>query len=272
MEKRDSGRAHSNGCARRYAAFLLALSACFGCGRVELDEGPRLIGFDPPAESSELDRRPLLRVFYDRPIAPSAFTRASASLESGPSRVYLSLEVDPVNNALLATPFGGRVLEPHIEYFFLVDGVRDLDGVLAEPIETSFVTGDAVEGPPLLELATFDEAIAIFRRSCVDGCHGGASPDQGLDLSNAEGIRRTALGIPATQTGGRLTYGSRGLAGMALVEVLGGRGRPAASYLVYKMLGDPHILGERMPPDGASSREEIARIAAWIRAGAPTPD
>ena len=194
------------------------------------------------------------------------------SLESGPSRIYMSLEVDPVDAALVATPFGGRTLEPGIEYFFRVEGVRDLDGVAVEPAATSYVTGDAAEGPPPLDLADFEDASAIFQASCVEGCHGGASPDQGLDLSSAGGIRRTALGVPATQTGARLGYGSQGLAGMAIVDGLGGRGRPAASYLIYKMLGDPHIVGDPMPPEGPLSRDEIRRVAAWIRAGAPTPE
>lgn len=254
------------------ALCVLVLLACVGCGRVELDAGAQVVGFDPPAESAGLDRRPRLRVLFDRPIAPSAITEASVTLESGPSRIYLSLEVDPVDEALVATPFGGRTLEPGIEYFFRVEGVRDLDGVLVEAAATSFVTGDTAEGPPALDLAGFEEAFAIFQSSCVDGCHGGASPDQGLDLSSAEGIRATALGVPATQTGARLGYGARGLAGMAIVDGVGGRGRPAASYLVYKMLGDPHILGDAMPPEGPGSRHDIRRIAAWIRAGAPTPE
>jgi hypothetical protein len=48
-------------------------------------------------------------------------------------------------------------------------------------------------------------------------------------------------------------------------------GDPERSYLIHKLRGDPTITGGRMPLDGPPylSPEQIAGIAAWIRAGAP---
>lgn len=48
-------------------------------------------------------------------------------------------------------------------------------------------------------------------------------------------------------------------------------GDPERSYLIKKLRGDPDITGVRMPFDGPPylSREQIAGIAGWIRAGAP---
>jgi hypothetical protein len=51
---------------------------------------------------------------------------------------------------------------------------------------------------------------------------------------------------------------------MRLVE----EGDPATSYLVYKMLGDPHVWGEVMPPEGPLPVGQIGLVSDWILAGA----
>jgi mono/diheme cytochrome c family protein len=52
--------------------------------------------------------------------------------------------------------------------------------------------------------------------------------------------------------------------------VTAGRGEPASSYLMYKVLADDHIRGEPMPPSGPRlDAEELELLASWIRSGAP---
>jgi hypothetical protein len=47
-------------------------------------------------------------------------------------------------------------------------------------------------------------------------------------------------------------------------------GDPDRSYMILKLRGDPSITGERMPLGGPYlTSDQIAGIAAWIRAGAP---
>ena len=191
------------------------------------------------------------------------------SLRSGSAGVLVSVRDDPVSREVVVVPFRGRPLFAHVHYTLTVDGVRDLDGAPVEPARVRFTTGDRVGGGGPLGRTPWAPVAELFAARCVEGCHGGERPAMGLDLSSAEGVRTTAIGVSAVQTGGRDGLPLRGLAGLPIVDALPAGGRPATSYLVYKMLGDTHILGQPMPPDGAGP-EETALVADWILAGAPT--
>lgn len=132
-----------------------------------------------------------------------------------------------------------------------------------------FATGERAEGAEPTGQTPWEPVAALFAARCVTGCHGGDRPAMGLDLGSAEAVRATAIGVPAVQTGDREAVPIRGLAGLPIIDALPGGGRPATSYLVYKMLGDEHVLGEAMPPEGATI-EEARLVADWILAGAPT--
>jgi hypothetical protein len=186
---------------------------------------------------------------------------------------------DPVERAILATSFDDRPLEPNVVYRFTVDGVRDLDD---RQIETEYVarfrTGADVGEPPLSPSATWEEVAPIFEARCATaGCHVADGAPYGLDLSSPEAIRATAIGRRSPRGGGATSEANRGsifLGALSIIDVIGGVGRPDGSLLIYKVLGDPHVLGERMPPADAGealSHEEIATLSAWILAGARTP-
>ncbi|MFK8002554.1 MAG: hypothetical protein AB8H86_23390 [Polyangiales bacterium] len=190
-------------------------------------------------------------------------SRASVSLWSGSTRFALSVEPDPTLPGLRARRLGGAPLEADIEFELRIDGVRSLDGLPSDAFEVLFQTGDDLsESTP--EAVTWPQAKAIFDTHCVD-CH---SDRDVLDLSSPEGIRTTAIGVPA----GRHHFRSpeRGLAGLELISLLGGVGRPGFSYLMYTLIDDPHLLGGPMPPSGALSPAEIQVLRDWIRSGAPT--
>ena len=208
-------------------------------------------------------------MFFDRPLAPRTVSRAVVELRSGPQQRFLSVRYDPVERALVARDFSDVPLEPRVEYELRVEGVRDLDGLEVAPFVARFTTGDTLGEPPTFGTTAWSEVAPIFVTRCADeGCHGGASPALGLDLSTAESVRATAIGVPsvAGSVGG---FGDRGLAGLPRIDVIAGIGRPDTSRLVYEILRDPRV-GEPMPPDDALSDDEVRAIADWILGGART--
>lgn len=118
-------------------------------------------------------------------------------------------------------------------------------GTVKSPVEPT-------DGPD--PSATFSRVQAeVFTPSCaVAGCHGGSSPQLGLDLSagkswasivNVRSVEATRLRVAP--------------------------GDPDASYLVSKVKGDATITGSRMPLGGALTPAEIDLIVDWVRRGAP---
>ncbi|MCB9603602.1 MAG: Ig-like domain-containing protein [Sandaracinus sp.] len=256
---------------RRRRAALVAIALLLGCdhGGLVLDGATRALGSSPADGSLDVPRRLELRVFFDRPLAPRSVSRASVSLRSGPQQRFLSVRYDPVDRALVTRDFTGAALEPNVEYELRVEGVRDLDGGSVAPFVARFFTGATLGEPPPIPSAGWAEVEPIFAARCVDAeCHGGDRPALGLDLGSAEGVRATAIGVPAVSDSlGGLS--ERGLSGFPRIDVIAGVGRPDSSRLLYEVLRDPRV-GEPMPPDDALTAEEVATIAHWILAGAPT--
>lgn len=95
----------------------------------------------------------------------------------------------------------------------------------------------------------------ILRPSCaVAGCHTGAAPASGLDLSAGHAYA-SLVRAPAVE--------SPSLARIA-------PGDPERSYLVKKVRGDGDISGGRMPLGGPYlSPTEIRLLTDWVRRGAP---
>ncbi|MEM9073868.1 MAG: hypothetical protein AAGE52_35580 [Myxococcota bacterium] len=182
--------------------------------------------------------------------------------------VRLSVRYDPVRGEAIAVPTS--TLVEGVVYRLQAEGFRDLDGIEAEPARIEFVTGANADGTYEVGTTSWEDVREFFSTRCASaGCHTGEAPPLGLDFSSAEGVERTALGTIAVQTGGREEFPIRGLRGFPIVDVIAGGGRPSTSYLIYKMLGDEHIQGDPMPPEGADLRE-IELVADWILAGAPT--
>ena len=110
---------------------------------------------------------------------------------------------------------------------------------------------DPGEGGGAISLAL--QVQPIFTLHCI-ACHGGASPEAQLTLES-----------------GRLFDPVVGAVGVASWEQPAlNRIEPAASdrsYLVRKITGSG-IVGDRMPPGGALSPQEIDVIREWIDDGA----
>lgn len=102
--------------------------------------------------------------------------------------------------------------------------------------------------------ATFTRVQAeIFTPSCaLSGCHAGANPQQGMELSAGRSYAQIVNVRAVESTRLRIAPGDT-----------------AASYLVSKVSGDATITGVRMPPGGALSPEQMTLLADWVRRGAP---
>lgn len=202
--------------------------------------------------------------------------RASVRVTSGPFSVYGGVRYDPVRREVRFTP-NAPDLRLGLRYVFRVDTtLRAWDGApLSAPVEVPFVPEGraAAETPTTPSLR--DEVAPLFASRCARReCHGGASPAMGLDLSDADAIYRTTVGVLATQTArGGLAPDYTDPRWGALYRVdpgdAPGLGRPAYSYLVYKLLGDGPTRGARMPPDAPLAQRELEMVADWIAAGAP---
>ncbi len=239
-------------------------------------DGPVVLASDPMPGDVDVDRAASFRVFFDRPVLPRDVRRGRVVVRSGGRSAFLSAWFDPVERVMhvenLLPP-----LDPDVGYRLVVEGVRDLERrPMADAYTAPFTTGAEARGTPT-PLAGWADVAPILARCAADGCHGGATPALGLDLSSGAGVEATAIGVAARQTrvgtqDDTVWSGASTLDGLARIDVVGGVGRPSRSYLLYKVIGDPHAAGSVMPPppDDPLTADEQGRLSRWIRAGAPT--
>lgn len=129
----------------------------------------------------------------------------------------------------------------------VLDG--DGDGTAGGDFVSTFTVTAGTSAPTLTELQA-----EIFTPSCAkSGCHAGAAPAQGMDLSEGATFAST-VDMPSAE-----------VPSLDRIEP----GDPDQSYLVRKVEGTASV-GGRMPLDGPPflSAEQIQRIRDWISAGA----
>jgi hypothetical protein len=98
----------------------------------------------------------------------------------------------------------------------------------------------------------------IFTPRCaLSGCHTGPAPQNGLDLTQGQALANL-INVPATWDPNYLR-----------VEPMD----PTDSYLYMKLVGDPRVMGERMPKGGPFlNNDELGAIFEWIDGGSrPRP-
>lgn len=213
---------------------------------------------------------------FDRLLAPSTVQRATVSLRTGALGVFCGVTYDPVARVVVVQPNPAE-MRPGLQYVLRVEpGLLGWDGsALAAPFTVRFVAGPRVSPPspePVPSLAR-DIAPRLAARCGDARCHGGVAPVMGLDLSSASALRATTLRVLARQRPeGPWVQSAPRWGALPRIDpgVAEGQGRPAMSYLLYKILGDGPIAGARMPPEGdALTDDETTQIARWIAAGAP---
>jgi len=221
-------------------------------------------------------RQTPLEIQLDRRVLPRSVSNRSVRLGSGavspPAVVRYQLLSRQIRISL---PSWGPLVSD-TTYLLEIEGLVDLDGVAQrEPYSVYFTTGPELGAAPEPEPADIPRALELLRDRCASsGCHAAPLPAAELDLGSARGIEatvtRTSRQLELEGVTAQGAAGALWLPATRIIDVTAGIGDPARSYLMYKVLGDPHIAGERMPPSGPRlSANELALLAAWIERGAP---
>jgi hypothetical protein len=249
---------------------------------------------DPPGVSAERDwvvsslpadgdrdvsRLGRMAVTLDRRIYPQRVDRSTVYVVSGEIFSPLVAYFEPVTKRVMIYFYPQYPLSPLTTYRLIVEDLVDLDkNTQPESYQVIFRTGSRIDETIPWPQVEWKDIYPIFQRSCANGaCHGASTAAMGLDLSSAAGIERTAIGalsrqIPTNTTSSESARGVLSFSGFRIIDIVGVAGRPASSYLMYKILGDSHIMGNAMPPSDANvpglNREELEAISNWILYGA----
>ena len=232
-------------------------------------------GGDDGEPSITIPRWGPIRVQVDRRLSPASVSRTTVRLVSGTVGEFVFPSFDPVRGELLIEL--SRPLAVGAFYALSLSDLVDLDGTaLGSPVQFLFkvVPADAPTAPdPMVRPA---EVVAMLANRCATGgCHDTSVHAASLVLDSSDGIALTALGMPSRQAvspGATARAGSPGLVGLSIVDPERSSASPSRSYLIYKALGDSHVLGEAMPPpshSGPLTQADLLDISRWIAAGSP---
>lgn len=228
-----------------------------------------LVAATDPDDGATVEAFPVrLQITFNRPVLAAS---------AGPARVVVAAsggdggfdDGNEVAVAVLDVTVDDAVLSADLD-----GGVGDdvyritLDGTSSTPLTDRaglVLDGDADGAPGGDFVATFTVDAAaraatlsqlqadVFTPSCAfSGCHGGASPAQGMNLSDGETFANV-VGVPANE-----------VPSLNRVEP----GDPDASYLVRKIDGTASV-GGRMPLGRPPlSNAQIQAVRDWVAAGA----
>jgi hypothetical protein len=217
----------------------------------------------------------------DRLLAPRSASRATVQLVSGAVSIFGRLSYDPARRRVVFFPEPGA-MRSGLEYLFVIrPGLAAWDGAALQSPEVRrlVVTNETVVPPAPATRPTLRGEVAplLTRRCAIESCHRGPDAVMALDLSSAAAIHNTTVGVASRERPPSrravTEYSDPRWAGLLRIDpgLEPGRGEPAYSYLLYKLLGDGPIVGQRMPPPEFPplTAEEIATVADWIARGAP---
>ncbi len=246
---------------------LLVVWGGLGSGCIWPTSEPYLAAQDPPPlelvssapESGDEGVEPngALVFTFDEPVHPDAVSRETVWLTAGNQDVASARRVNLLDCSVTLRPH--LPLSPLLSHRAQVEGVFGFTaGPLAAPYAVVFTTGDGTvtEPSPSPSPSLSEVFSAVFAPRCA-GCHSGAHPPAGLDLSTVEGA---AAGLISRESPLR--------PGSTLVVP----GRHASSYLLWKLLDLPSRFGDRMPPAGdwptdrgcANTDADLRLVADWI--------
>jgi len=133
---------------------------------------------------------------------------------------------------------------------FAITSPLDGSAPTSTPVFTAGVTCNDVIMPTSANIQT------VLQRSCglARSCHLGDFPQAGLDLSTLDGIFKTAVERPSTQS-----------PDLKLIAA----GKPGESYVLRK-IRNLQGVGTAMPPPPSTAlcEAKVRALEAWIRAGA----
>jgi hypothetical protein len=262
---------------RSLSIALTAMCAC-GSDATGWDGSQWRIAVHPSDGATGVARQQRLEVDLEQLPLRNTVSESTVRLSAGVIHPQVGLTLRPVPRMLWITPV--IPFDADVTFELEISGIVDLDGESPpQPFRSAFTTGQAL-GDPGKPLDVDAKAVVdtIIARCGSASCHSGEQPALGLDMSSTGAIDATAKNHIASQAyvGTETGPGSTGVLFAAtplIIQADEMSGEPARSYLVLKILDDPHIVGDRMPPAGAKAltQLEIQRIADWIQVGAPLP-
>lgn len=256
---------------------LLACVACDTNLPVAEAGAEWIVGSQPQDGDWAVARVGRFELMLGRSLVPSSVSRRTVRMSSGAVTELTFVSLDPVAMSIHVDVPASEPLEPGTTYQLELERLVDLDGNrLMQPVTLLFHTGQDLGEPAPVADVGWDEVSPLLGERCADGgCHAPPEPALGLDLSSPAGVQDTAIGVLARQSprgtvSAEGASGSLSLSALPIIDVKAGVGQPGSSYLLYKILGDPHVLGDAMPPGGPGlTGDEASLISEWIRAGAP---
>jgi hypothetical protein len=224
-----------------------------------------------PADGSTVDALPsTISLTFDRTLLASSVSLASAELlasggDGGFSQnneLTLSAVGISVSGATINIDYTGANNTDDVYQIRLLDSettpITDSSGVVMDGDRSSSPGGDFIStftvSSPVSSTVTLTSLQQnIFTPNCAtSGCHTGASPQQGLNLSAGQTFSNT-VGVASNEV-------------PSMNRVLAGD--PNNSYLLQKVLGTAAV-GSRMPlGESALSNSDIQDIRTWIAEGA----
>lgn len=142
-----------------------------------------------------------------------------------------------------ARPLGAKAAVMRLAHWLFVSSAVLLASCVGG-IDDPQSFGDGTFCPPGVDVPQ------LFVERCGGSiCHGaGAEPAGGLDLESP-GLAERMVGVPAEECSGwdRIAPGD-----------------PDASFLLAKLEGPPPGCGERMPPVGHLTANEVTCVRSWI--------
>jgi len=244
----------------------------------KLQGGPDIVGEQMPIDLPALDQATIDRIAawvnggaLPAPAAPVDDTPPMVTLGTIPDpitgTVNLTAEAsDDVGVTLVRWRVDGSVVgsDTTAPYSFAWDSTSVSDGAVtidaqaldeAGNVGTSATASSTVSNPMEPGPYTFTQIQnEVFNVSCaVSGCHAGAFPQAGMDLTAS--AYNDIVMVPSSEQ-------------PSLFRI--DPGNADQSYLIRKLEGGPAITGVRMPFGGPYlSQETIDRIRAWVDSGAP---
>lgn len=279
-------------------AVAAALAACDrAVPAAEIVDRPPLhiVATSPRPGQRDFPLEQAIRVRFDRLLKPTTVSRQSILVTPGrldpktrssPAGAYLiEPRYDPYERTAVFQLGAGERYSPVVLHTALLrppdkdsdtTGLRAFDGaVLAQPFVIEFTSGQAVTDPnhdvdDTWPAASYCNETAgtpslpsirsVFTSCQGASCHGGAASKVavGLDLSSAQGLRATALKMPAhelsrSETPGRLQSSPAILGdGMPRIDP----GSPGNSYLMYKLIIQVSNYPNKYDPAGSEDHWE----------------
>jgi len=223
-------------------------------------DGPAVLYVEPEDGASNVAINPVIRVGVSDHLDDWTVSGGAFKLYSGSLSYWLMAYYDPVARRAVVWP-SSKLRDDALWVFEARDGITGRDGgPIAAGRIVGFTTGaETGDDMPFPALEYVPDIAPVFGSRCAS-CHGGAGPVAGLALDSADGLIETALGAP-----------SDGDAALARVVP----GRPGRSFLIYKIIDDETVSGDRMPrsfdedePAAPLSQAEQQAISDWIAGGA----